>query len=44
LRVRAVEDEALVAFELEDMLTELGCAVIAPASRQATLDSLIAAS
>jgi len=33
LRVLVVEDEALVALQLEDMLTELGCAVIGPASR-----------
>ena len=33
LRVLVVEDEALVAFQLEDMLAELGCAVIGPASR-----------
>jgi CheY-like chemotaxis protein len=33
LRVLVAEDEALVAFQLEDMLAELGCAVIGPASR-----------
>jgi CheY-like chemotaxis protein len=33
LRVLVVEDEALVALQLEDMLSELGCAVIGPASR-----------
>lgn len=33
LRVLVVEDEALIALQLEDMLTELGCAVIGPASR-----------
>ena len=33
LRVLVVEDEALVALQIEDMLTELGCAVIGPASR-----------
>jgi CheY-like chemotaxis protein len=33
LRVLVVEDEALIALQLEDMLVELGCAVIGPASR-----------
>ena len=33
LRVLIVEDEALVAFQLEDMLADLGCAIIGPASR-----------
>jgi CheY-like chemotaxis protein len=33
LRVLVVEDEALVALQLEDMLTELGCAIVGPASR-----------
>jgi CheY-like chemotaxis protein len=33
LRILVVEDEALVALQLEDMLTELGCAVVGPASR-----------
>jgi len=33
LRVLVVEDEALVALQLEDMLTGLGCAVVGPASR-----------
>jgi DNA-binding NtrC family response regulator len=33
LRVLVVEDEALVALQLEDMLTDLGCAVIGPAAR-----------
>ena len=33
LRVLVVEDEALVAFQLEDMLAELGCDVVGPASR-----------
>ena len=28
LRVPVVEDEALVALQLEDMLAELGCAII----------------
>jgi len=35
LRVLVVEDEALVALQLEDMLVEFGCAVIGPASRVA---------
>ncbi|MBC7159460.1 MAG: response regulator [Porphyrobacter sp.] len=34
-RVLIVEDEAIVAFMLEDMLVELGCAVIGPALRLA---------
>jgi CheY-like chemotaxis protein len=33
LRVLVVEDEALVALQLEDMLHELGCAIVGPASR-----------
>jgi CheY-like chemotaxis protein len=33
LRVLVVEDEALVALQLEDMLSELGCTVVGPASR-----------
>ena len=33
LRVLVVEDEALVALQLEDMLSGLGCTVIGPASR-----------
>ena len=33
LRVLIVEDEALVAFQLEDMLADFGCAIIGPASR-----------
>ena len=33
LRVLVVEDEALVALQLEDMLTESGCEVVGPASR-----------
>jgi len=35
LRILVVEDEALVALQLEDMLMEFGCAVIGPASRVA---------
>lgn len=34
-RVLIVEDEAIVAFMLEDMLVELGCAVVGPALRLA---------
>jgi CheY-like chemotaxis protein len=33
LRVLVAEDEALVALQLEDMLADLGCAIIGPASR-----------
>jgi CheY-like chemotaxis protein len=33
LRVLVVEDEAPIALQLEDMLTELGCTVVGPASR-----------
>ena len=33
LRVLVVENEALVALQLEDMLADLGCAIIGPASR-----------
>jgi CheY-like chemotaxis protein len=33
LRVLVVEDEALVALQLEDMLHELGCSIVGPASR-----------
>ena len=33
LRLLIVEDEALVAFQLEDMLAGLGGAIIGPASR-----------
>jgi DNA-binding response OmpR family regulator len=35
LRVLAVEDEALIAFELEDMLVELGHEVLGPAANVA---------
>ncbi len=35
LRVLVVEDEALVALQIEDMLAGLGCAVVGPASRVA---------
>ena len=33
LRILVVEDEALAALQLEDMLTDLGCTVIGPAAR-----------
>jgi CheY-like chemotaxis protein len=33
LRVLVVEDEALAALQIEDMLESLGCAVIGPAAR-----------
>src|SRR4029078_2691283 len=33
LRVLVVEDEMIVAWVLEDMLADLGCAVIGPAAR-----------
>lgn len=33
LNVFVVEDEALVALNLEDMLAELGCAIVGPAMR-----------
>lgn len=33
LSVFVVEDEALVALNLEDMLTDLGCAIVGPAMR-----------
>lgn len=32
-RILVVEDEMLVAWTLEDMLAELGCAVVGPAVR-----------
>lgn len=32
LRVLIVEDEALAAIQLEDMLADLGCAIIGPAT------------
>lgn len=35
LRVLIVEDEALAAIQLEDMLADLGCAIIGPANDQA---------
>ncbi|MEG6507584.1 response regulator [Methyloligella sp. 2.7D] len=33
LRILVVEDEALTALQLEDMLESLGCAVVGPAAR-----------
>ena len=33
LQILVVEDEAPIALQLEDMLTELGAAVVGPASR-----------
>jgi CheY-like chemotaxis protein len=33
LRVLVVEDEMMVSMLIEDMLTDLGCAVVGPASR-----------
>lgn len=32
-RILLVEDEAVIAFAVEDMLTELGCEVVGPAFR-----------
>src|SRR6185437_7120060 len=33
LRVLVVEDEMMVSMLIEDMLTDLGCAIVGPASR-----------
>lgn len=33
VRVLVVEDEALIALEIEDILTELGCTVVGPTGR-----------
>jgi CheY-like chemotaxis protein len=41
LRVLVVEDEALVALQLEDMLSDFGCAIIGPASRVAQALALL---
>ena len=41
-RILVVEDEALIAFALEDMLAELGCAVVGPALRVADGEALAA--
>ena len=41
LRVLVVEDEALVSMLLEDMLEELGCAVLGPAARPAEALALV---
>ena len=43
LRVLAVEDEPVVAMTLEDILCELGCQVIGPASRLEAALALAAA-
>ena len=41
LRVLIVEDESLVALQLEDMLLELGCFVVGPAMRLRTAGELL---
>jgi DNA-binding response OmpR family regulator len=41
LRILAVEDEALIAMELEDMLVDLGHEVIGPASTVETALALV---
>jgi CheY-like chemotaxis protein len=41
LHILVVEDEAPVALQLEDMLTELGCVVVGPASRVAQAFQLL---
>ncbi|MBO0662984.1 response regulator [Jiella sp. CQZ9-1] len=41
LRVLVVEDESLVALQLEDMLDELGCRVVGPAMRLRTAGELL---
>ena len=41
LTVFVVEDEALVALNLEDMLHELGCSVLGPAMRIERAESMI---
>lgn len=43
LRVFVVEDEALVALNLEDMLADLGCTVLGPAMRVERARSMIEA-
>lgn len=40
LNVLVVEDETLVLFNLEDMLTELGCVVVGPAMRLQQAETL----
>ena len=40
-RVLVLEDEAILAFALEDMLLELGCEVVGPAMRLADALSLV---
>lgn len=42
VRVLVVEDEPLIALELEDMLTELGCSVAGKAARLAPAMTLAA--
>lgn len=32
-RILVVEDEVIVAWALEDMLAEMGCAIVGPAAR-----------
>ena len=41
LRILVVEDETLVLMEIEDMLRELGCEIVGPASTVATALSAI---
>jgi CheY-like chemotaxis protein len=41
LRILAVEDEALVAMYLEDLLVDLGCLVVGPAARVETAVHLL---
>ncbi|MDN2566857.1 response regulator [Aquibium sp. A9E412] len=42
LRIFVVEDEALVAMNLEMMLEELGCAVVGPAMRFDAAEAMLA--
>ncbi|HZZ32013.1 MAG TPA: response regulator [Phenylobacterium sp.] len=44
LRVLVVEDEMMVSMLIEDMLTDLGCSVVGPASRLDEAMELAAAS
>ena len=41
-RVLVVEDEAVIAFLIEDMLTELGCVVLGPAVRVSEAVGMVA--
>lgn len=41
LTVFVVEDEALVALNLEDMLSDLGCTIVGPAMRVATARQML---